>query len=64
MSKISELRAGAKTMNDEELITFVKELTEIADKYKGFKNFDYIFNTIMHEDSTDGVTGSTRTPST
>lgn len=55
MSKVSELRACAKTMNDEELITFVKELIEIADKYKGFKNFDYIFRTLMHEDSTESV---------
>lgn len=55
MSRVSELRAVAKTKNDEELINYVKELTDIADKYKGFKNFDYIFNTIMHEDSTESV---------
>ena len=55
MSRVSELRAVAKTKNDEELINYVKELTEIADKYKGFKNFDNIFSEIMHEDSTESV---------
>ena len=55
MSRVSELRAVAKTKNDEELINYVKELTDIADKYKGFKNFDHIFSELMHEDSTESV---------
>ena len=55
MSRVSELRAVAKTKNDEELINYMKELIEIADKYKGFKNFDRIFSELMHEDSTESV---------